>query len=314
MFVVTKAELYAYKVYQTKSFSASAKDLYISQPALSGMIKKLEAEIGYELFDRSNVPVSVTPKGQLYIEYLENLMKLRQDLDTRILLWEKSTFKKLSIGGANTLSHSLIPKLCKEFHRHFPDTELTIDIDYTKNLYNKLSQGNLDLMIDSCCDTSKFNSVLLWEEKYIIAARNDCPGIGSLDKYALSFDEISSGIYRKDKEISDPLLLKDIPLFRPGLNSTAWTKLSGFLSKTAPVPYRIASFRNITFQYRLMCEGLGAVILPQSVVKHSHNAKNLKYYVIGAPENFLPVMIVYAKDIPLSENAEHFISIAKKLL
>ena len=44
---------YVYAVYREKSFSKAAQKLFVSQPALSNMIKKAEAEIGMPIFDRS---------------------------------------------------------------------------------------------------------------------------------------------------------------------------------------------------------------------------------------------------------------------
>ena len=54
---------YVYAVYQEKSFSKAAEKLYISQPALSNTIKKVEKELGLQLFDRSSSPVRATPAG-----------------------------------------------------------------------------------------------------------------------------------------------------------------------------------------------------------------------------------------------------------
>ena len=47
---------YVYAVYQEKSFSKAAKKLFVSQPALSRMVKKAEDEIGAPIFDRSTLP------------------------------------------------------------------------------------------------------------------------------------------------------------------------------------------------------------------------------------------------------------------
>ena len=51
---------YVYEVYKEKSFTVAAKNLYVSQPALSAAIKKTEQKIGTELFDRASTPISLT--------------------------------------------------------------------------------------------------------------------------------------------------------------------------------------------------------------------------------------------------------------
>lgn len=52
---------YVYAVYQEKSFSKAAKKLFISQPALSNMVRKAEREVGAAIFDRSTIPLT-SPK------------------------------------------------------------------------------------------------------------------------------------------------------------------------------------------------------------------------------------------------------------
>lgn len=59
---------YVYEVYKERSFSNAARNLYISQPALSGMIKKIEKNIGMPLFDRSTTPIQLTECGKKYIK------------------------------------------------------------------------------------------------------------------------------------------------------------------------------------------------------------------------------------------------------
>ena len=51
---------YVYAVYQEKSFSKAAKKLFVSQPALSRMVKKAEDEIGAPIFDRSTLPITTS--------------------------------------------------------------------------------------------------------------------------------------------------------------------------------------------------------------------------------------------------------------
>ena len=62
---------YVYSVYQEKSFSKAAKKLFISQPALSNMVRKAENEIGAPIFDRSTIPLTVTKEGAYYIKSRE---------------------------------------------------------------------------------------------------------------------------------------------------------------------------------------------------------------------------------------------------
>ena len=61
---------YVYAVYEEKSFSKAAQKLYITQPALSTAIKKVEKKIGTPIFDRSTSPIGLTPGGEVLITIL----------------------------------------------------------------------------------------------------------------------------------------------------------------------------------------------------------------------------------------------------
>ena len=75
---------YVYEVYKERSFSNAARNLYISQPALSGMIKKIEKNIGMPLFDRSTTPIQLTECGKKYIKTAEKIMSLEDEFDIEI--------------------------------------------------------------------------------------------------------------------------------------------------------------------------------------------------------------------------------------
>ena len=70
---------YVYEVYKEQSFSKAAENLYISQPALSSMIKKIETKIGMPLFDRSTSPIQLTECGKKYIKTAEKIMDLENE-------------------------------------------------------------------------------------------------------------------------------------------------------------------------------------------------------------------------------------------
>ena len=71
---------YVYEIYRQKSFSKAAQALFITQPALSIAISKLEASLGMPLFDRSTRPISLTPAGRIYLQTIEKTRALEQDL------------------------------------------------------------------------------------------------------------------------------------------------------------------------------------------------------------------------------------------
>ena len=67
---------YVYAVYQERSFTKAARKLYLSQPAISAMVKKAERKIGTPIFDRSTSPLTLTPAGEYYIRQAEKILRI----------------------------------------------------------------------------------------------------------------------------------------------------------------------------------------------------------------------------------------------
>ena len=72
---------YVAAVAKTKSFSQSAQLLFISQPALSQYIKRLEKSLNVALFYRTRTHVELTPAGQYYIQQGQEILKQMQGLE-----------------------------------------------------------------------------------------------------------------------------------------------------------------------------------------------------------------------------------------
>lgn len=142
-------ELYRtfYIVAKTGSISASSNILYISQPAITSQIKKLEEALGVSLFTRTKHGVILTEEGSLLFEYVktgidnitngENTLSNLKNLDSGII----------RIGASTTVcKHIVIPYL-EKFHEKYPKIEIKIVNNLTINLLKELRNGNLDILV-----------------------------------------------------------------------------------------------------------------------------------------------------------------------
>ena len=71
---------YIYEIYRCGSFSAAARNLYITQPAISIAVKKEEQELGQPIFERSSSRLLLTDAGRAYIDAVEKLHRIEDDL------------------------------------------------------------------------------------------------------------------------------------------------------------------------------------------------------------------------------------------
>ncbi len=305
-------EKYIYEVYRTKSFTVAAKNMFISQPALSATILKHEVKLGFAIFDRKMHPITLTKEGEIYISYLEESMKLKMKFDEDIKFLHNAFIKKISIGGSNSAAFIAIPKICREFNKKFSDVNINIDVGTSGDLFNKLDMGMLDVIITSNQDSPKYSYITLWKEKYLLLVRKDYPGVEKLKDYCLSYDEILSGEFPNEKEIANWDLFKQITVIKPSIRGKGLKNFSGFFDKTSSEKYKVYSFRNLDMHYALMAEGLGATMLPQStIIENGYNPQKLCCFAIKAEENSREVMLAYKSASSLTPYAKEFIKIAK---
>ena len=88
---------YIKTIAQYHSFSKAAQVLYVSQPALSRFVKKVEDELGVTLFDRDTIPLRLTLAGQRYLEYVEQFQGLERNMRQEFSAMGKQSFNRLTI-------------------------------------------------------------------------------------------------------------------------------------------------------------------------------------------------------------------------
>ena len=127
-----------------KSFSGAAKELYISQPAVSLAIMNLEKELGSRLFIRSPRGVTLTYEGQLLYEYIESAINLVNMGETKLTELHNLEFGELRIGVGDTISkYFLLPHLV-QFHKMYPNINLRVINRTTPDLCTLVKSGEID--------------------------------------------------------------------------------------------------------------------------------------------------------------------------
>jgi LysR family hydrogen peroxide-inducible transcriptional activator len=135
---------YLIAVAETRHFGKAAQRCFVSQPTLSGQIKKLEDELGVTLFERSNRSVVITAVGQ---GVLEHARLITEQVDAIRLLaqsFEDPLAGPLSIGAIPTISPYLMPLLLKPLQQQHPQMRLVISEEQTDRLLQRLHDHQID--------------------------------------------------------------------------------------------------------------------------------------------------------------------------
>ena len=138
-----------YKIFlsvaENKSITKSANQLYISQPAISIAIKKLEENLNTTLFIRKSKGVELTEKGRILYDSVKKAFNMLSD--TENILRHPENTGQLRIASSNVLcKYFLIPYL-KEFTRLYPNTDVSITCTSSAEAFSMLNECSIDLAL-----------------------------------------------------------------------------------------------------------------------------------------------------------------------
>jgi LysR family hydrogen peroxide-inducible transcriptional activator len=140
---------YVLAVAETRHFETAASKCFITQSTLSTMISKLEEEINIKLFDRKKKPVELTKEGKIIIEHFKTIIKDIQQLDELTSEIKGELKGNLSISVIPTIAPFLLPIFLQDFARQFPNLNIVVREEPTKEIIRQLKSRDLDLGIVS---------------------------------------------------------------------------------------------------------------------------------------------------------------------
>lgn len=142
-------ELYRtfYTVAKTGSISASSNILYISQPAITSQIKRLEEALGVSLFTRTKHGVILTEEGNLLFEYVKTGMDSITNGENALSNLKNLESGIIRIGASTTVCKHIVMPYLEKFHETYPKIEIEIINNLTTNLLKDLRNGNLDVLV-----------------------------------------------------------------------------------------------------------------------------------------------------------------------
>lgn len=146
MFNLHQLEIFG-KVVQCGSFSKAAKDLLMTQSAVSQHIRNLEVGIGAKLFNRGAQGVSLTEAGQTLHSYTQQLFDLLDEAQQAVQAVEGQQSTRLRIGATPGVSVYLLPEWLSTFRHDHPTLAAEVQTDICSALVEQLRVGNLDVAV-----------------------------------------------------------------------------------------------------------------------------------------------------------------------
>lgn len=134
-----------YSVAKAGNISKAANALYISQPAISKSISKLEHELGTALFSRGSRGVTLTEEGQVLFEYVERAFDSLNKGEENIKKYSELGVGHIRIGVSTSLCKHILLDYLKDFIKENPHIKFSIDCHSTINTIKLLRNDQIDL-------------------------------------------------------------------------------------------------------------------------------------------------------------------------
>jgi DNA-binding transcriptional LysR family regulator len=145
---------YFYEVARHGSFTRAARELLVSQSALSVQIRSLENSLGARLFDRRSGGVVLTDAGQRAFGVAERVFADVDQLIADFRQTDRMVAGAVSVGTVNSLGIYVLPEILTAYRAMYPDVRIHIDFRESERVMDQLIQGKTDL------------AVVPWERSY----------------------------------------------------------------------------------------------------------------------------------------------------
>lgn len=174
---------------KTGGFTTAAKEVFLSQSAVSHSVKALEQDVGCRLFDRVGKRVLLTQAGETLLVHAERVLnemtRARESLD-QLNKWGQS---RIRIGASTTTCQYILPAVLRKFKKAYPDCVITIEPADVSDSVDLLVGNRIDIAISlepDQLDKMSFRPLFTDELMFIVSANHEWARRGHVNR-----DEIS---------------------------------------------------------------------------------------------------------------------------
>ncbi|HSH30592.1 MAG TPA: LysR substrate-binding domain-containing protein [Thiohalobacter sp.] len=167
---------YIIAVAETRHFGHAAERCFVSQPTLSGQIKKLEGELGVAIFERTNRSVQVTPIGRQILDHARRVLEQADAIIQLARAHQDPIAGPLRIGAIPTISPYLMPLILKPLRKHHPSLQPVLSEELTNVLLRRLRDHEIDTaLLATPVEDSDLEVIPLYDEPFWIAYPREHP-------------------------------------------------------------------------------------------------------------------------------------------
>ena len=161
---------YIIAVAETRHFGKAAERCYVSQPTLSGQIRKLEEELDVAIFERTSRSVAITPVGEQILAIGRQITEQVDAIQQLARAQQDPLAGPLRLGAIPTLSPYLMPLILMPLKRRHPQMKLVLSEELTESLLQRLHHHEIDAaLLATPVENPRLDEIPLFDEPFWVA-------------------------------------------------------------------------------------------------------------------------------------------------
>ncbi|HBI74406.1 MAG TPA: LysR family transcriptional regulator [Lachnospiraceae bacterium] len=287
---------YLVAIHEYESISLAAEHIYISQPALSSAISKLEDELGVVLLTRTNSGVRLTEIAELIVDKAIEVLNLVDDIKSITQGNSIELNGNISAASIPSVNITLMPDILTTFKKDHPKVHTFIKVGESNNILQDVEIGKANLGIiyntDAFCQSKDMNYKELFLDKFVIITGNNNPDI-----------KVKSSSISLNQALTLPILLYNTEYITNCGISSLLRKYGNF-----NVSYRID---NLEMMGKILSLGDSIAFVPNFVADSFIQSNKIKKIVINDTDLKVSIILIWSKRHHLSLVEKEFIKVIK---
>ncbi len=158
-------------VAKLRSFSKAANAIYLSQPTISSHISSLERDLNIQLFDRTSKEVNLTPAGESFLQYANDIINTRNHAVTELSNFNNNISGKLNISASTTPCNSILPTLINKFNELHSNVKFNVKEQGSVGIIKDIIDLNCEIgLVGTSIENAKIKSFKIMEDELVIVS------------------------------------------------------------------------------------------------------------------------------------------------
>lgn len=279
-------------VAKTGNISHASKELFISQPAISKSISKLEANLEVTLFHRNSRGVSLTEEGKILYESTTSVFETLELAEHRIEKIKTLGVGQIRIGVSTTLCKFILLPYLKQFVEQYPHVKVTIECHSTFHTVKLLEENKLDIGLIG--NPGRLDSLNF----YCIEEIHDC--------FVATRTYLENLELRENDTSLETVFSKANIMLLDEKNITR-VFIEEYFSKHGIQPKQLLEISNMDLLIEFAKIGLGVACVIKNFVKEDLSSGNLVEIPLSYPLEGREIGFAYSTKFQLTDSMRHFI-------